>query len=137
GGQPTKRVSEIPDTRAIRYYTTLGIFARPAGMRGRTALYGPRHLLQLVAIKRLQAAGDSLQVIQRKMLTASAKDLLEWAALPPAVLDRLGGKRQLLQAQTASPTEERARFWAAPTAAMAAAETRGPDRYAVPRSAVL
>src|SRR6476659_3028019 len=81
GGQPTKRISEIPDTRAIRYYTTLGIFARPAAMRGRTALYGPRHLLQLVAIKRLQAAGDSLQVIQRKMLTASAKDLLEWAAL--------------------------------------------------------
>jgi hypothetical protein len=48
-GQASGRVREVPDTRAIRYYTTLGIFDRPAAMRGRTALYGPRHLFQLVA----------------------------------------------------------------------------------------
>jgi hypothetical protein len=29
-------------------------------MQGRTALYGPRHLLQVVAVKRRQAQGRSL-----------------------------------------------------------------------------
>ena len=58
-GVPSGRVRDVPDLRTIRYYTTLGLLDRPAAMRGRTALYGPRHLLQLVAIKRLQARGLS------------------------------------------------------------------------------
>jgi hypothetical protein len=49
------QVRAVPDERSIRYYTTLGLIDRPAAMRGRTALYGRRHLAQLVAIKRLQA----------------------------------------------------------------------------------
>jgi hypothetical protein len=59
-GQANGRVREVPDGRTIRYYTTLGLIDRPAAMRGRTALYGVRHLLQLTAIKRLQARGLSL-----------------------------------------------------------------------------
>src|SRR5262249_33767362 len=59
-GVRSGRVRNVPDCRTIRYYTTLGLLDRPAVMRGRTALYGPRHLLQLVAIKRLQAQGLSL-----------------------------------------------------------------------------
>ena len=58
------QVRAVPDERALRYYTTLGLLDRPAAMRGRTALYGPRHLLQLVAIKRRQAQGRSLAEIQ-------------------------------------------------------------------------
>ena len=56
-GVPSGRVRDVPDLRTIRYYTTLGLLDRAAAMRGRTALYGPRHLLQLVLIKRLQARG--------------------------------------------------------------------------------
>jgi len=56
-GQANGRVREVPDMRTIRYYTTRGLLDPPAQMRGRTALYGKRHLLQLVAIKRLQAKG--------------------------------------------------------------------------------
>src|SRR5262245_45243958 len=56
-GPHNSRIREVPDRRTIRYYTTLGLIDRPAEMRGRTALYGRRHLLQLVAIKRLQARG--------------------------------------------------------------------------------
>ena len=59
-GQPSGRVRHLPDQRAIRWYTTIGLVDRPAATRGRTAMYGPRHLLQLVAIKRLQARGLSL-----------------------------------------------------------------------------
>ena len=50
-GQSNGQVRDVPDRRTIRYYTTLGLLDRPAEMRGRTALYGQRHLLQLVAVE--------------------------------------------------------------------------------------
>src|SRR6266508_2158787 len=45
-GQPSGRVRDLPDQRAIRWYTTIGLVDRPAATRGRTAMYGPRHLVQ-------------------------------------------------------------------------------------------
>jgi DNA-binding transcriptional MerR regulator len=65
---PSGQVRAVPDERAIRYYTTLGLLDRPA-LRGRTALYGRRHLAQIVAIKRLQASGKSLAEIQTLLPT--------------------------------------------------------------------
>lgn len=81
-GQPSRRISAVPDIRAIRYYTTLGLLDRPAAMRGRTALYGQRHLWQLVAIKRLQAAGNSLAAIQQSLTAAPDTTLRRLADLP-------------------------------------------------------
>lgn len=81
-GPPNGRVRDLPDLRTIRYYTTLGLIDRPAAMRGRTALYGVRHLQQLVAIKRLQTRGLSLAEIQRHMLDLSASALARLAKLP-------------------------------------------------------
>src|SRR6516164_9552269 len=75
------RVREVPDRRTIRYYTTLGLLDRPAEMRGRTAYYGPRHLLQLLAIKRLQAMGRSLSVIQQALLGLDDTELRQLAGL--------------------------------------------------------
>jgi hypothetical protein len=66
-GAPNARVREVPDRRTIRYYTTLGLIDRPAEMQGRTAFYGRRHLLQLVAIKKLQARGRSLAEVQQAL----------------------------------------------------------------------
>jgi DNA-binding transcriptional MerR regulator len=76
--QASGRVREVPDRRTIRYYTTLGLVDRPV-LRGRTALYGPRHLLQLVAIKRLQARGLSLQEVQARLLGQTDQALGELA----------------------------------------------------------
>src|SRR5215469_17943928 len=76
-GQASGRVREMPDIRTIRYYTTRGLIDRPAQMRGRTALYGQRHLLQLVAIKRLQAEGLSLAEIQVQVVGQSNRRLRE------------------------------------------------------------
>lgn len=73
-GVDNGRVRDVPDARTIRYYATLGLIDRPQGFRGRTALYGPRHLLQVVAIKRLQARGRSLAEVQR--MTTGATDAL-------------------------------------------------------------
>lgn len=66
-GPPNGRVRDVPDQRTIRYYTTLGLIDRASEMRGRTALYSTRHLLQLVAIKKLQAQGLSLAEVQRAL----------------------------------------------------------------------
>ncbi len=66
-GPANGRIRAVPDARTIRYYTTLGLIDRPAAMRGRTALYGERHLRQLVAIKRLQAQGRSLADVQQAL----------------------------------------------------------------------
>jgi DNA-binding transcriptional MerR regulator len=82
-GQVNGRIRQIPDRRTIRYYTTIGLVDRPTAMRGRTALYGPRHLLQLVAIKKLQARGLALADVQRHLLGATDATLAQLADLPP------------------------------------------------------
>jgi DNA-binding transcriptional MerR regulator len=83
-GQPSGRVRDVPDRRAIRWYTTIGLVDRPVAHRGRTALYGPRHLLQLVAVKRLQARGLPLVAIQQELAGATDTELGRVAHLPAA-----------------------------------------------------
>jgi DNA-binding transcriptional MerR regulator len=125
-GQPSARVREVPDRRTIRWYTTTGLVDRPAAMRGRTALYNRRHLLQLVAIKRLQAQGRSLADIQEQLLNADDRTLEDVAALPPTTAGSSGGR-------TEAPA--RTRFWttpATPAASAKAAEVVRLDGHAPP-----
>ncbi|MFI6477905.1 MerR family transcriptional regulator [Nonomuraea sp. NPDC050663] len=68
------RVREVPGERLIRWYTTIGLVDPPLTRRGRVARYGRRHLLQLVAVKRLQASGLSIAEIQAAL--AGAPDLV-------------------------------------------------------------
>lgn len=82
--QASGRVREIPDERTIRYYTASGLLNRPAALRGRTAYYGRRHLLQLVAVKRLQAKGLALAEIQRRLAGATGAALEREARLEQA-----------------------------------------------------
>jgi DNA-binding transcriptional MerR regulator len=82
-GAPNDRIRDMPDRRTIRYYTTLGLLDRPR-IDGRTAHYGRRHLLQLVAIKRLQRHGLTLNEIQQRLLAVSEKELETIARLPSA-----------------------------------------------------
>jgi hypothetical protein len=104
-GAPNGRVREVPDRRAIRWYTTIGLLDRPAGMRGRTALYGPRHLAQLVAIKRRQAQGRSLAEIQAELVGASDAALMDLARIESAEAPERTER-------TAPPAPTRAAFWA-------------------------
>lgn len=86
------RVRDLPNERLIRWYTTIGLLDPPSGRRGRTALYGERHLLQLVAIKRRQAAGRTIAQIQAELLGATNTTLRAIAQLPdppaPTATDR-------------------------------------------------
>ncbi len=75
------RAARHPDARAVRYYIGLGLVDRPLGYRGNAALYGPRHLLQLLAIKALQARGFGLPDVQRRLLGRSDAELQ--SLLPP------------------------------------------------------
>ena len=95
-GQRNGRVRELPDGRTIRWYTTIGLVDRPAATRGRVALYGPRHALQLAAIKKLQAQGMKLAEVQEQLLGASddelagyAKPRMDFVGPPPGVEVRL------------------------------------------------
>ena len=81
-GQTSRRVRGVPDQRTIRYYTTLGLLDGPVELRGRTAYYGRRHVLQLVAIKRLQARGLSLVQVQQSLSGVDQRTLTRWASLP-------------------------------------------------------
>lgn len=102
-GAPNERVRDVPDRRTVRYYTTLGLIDRPAQLRGRTALYGRRHLLQLVAIKRLQANGLSLSEVQQRLYGQTDAELEPIAQLPPS--------SACPAAEPESPTMPRREFW--------------------------
>ncbi|MGI5206300.1 MerR family transcriptional regulator [Spirillospora sp. CA-108201] len=80
--QVSARVRDLPNERLIRWYTTIGLLDPPLGRRGRTALYGPRHLLQLIAVKRRQASGRSIAEIQVELAAATDAELARIAALP-------------------------------------------------------
>ena len=66
GAQQDNRVSPVPDARTIRYYTTLGMIDRPK-ISGRQAIYGRRQVLQVLAIKALQAINLPLSEIQTRL----------------------------------------------------------------------
>jgi DNA-binding transcriptional MerR regulator len=83
--QGSNRVRDVPDQRTVRYYTTLGLVDGPEERSGKIGLYGERQLLQLLAIKRLQAAGETLAAIQARLLGLSTGRLRAIAgAAPPA-----------------------------------------------------
>jgi DNA-binding transcriptional MerR regulator len=98
------QVRAIPDERTIRYYATIGLLDRPAAMRGRTALYGRKHVAQVVAIKRLQTLGRSLAEIQEL-----------WPTLDDHTLARMSGVAFEARPKSAA----RAAFWTREPAALA------------------
>jgi len=79
------RVTGVPDGRLIRWYATIGLVDRPSIGPGRVARYSIRHLLQVVAVKRLQAQGLPLAEVQLRLAGATEASLRRIAALPPGL----------------------------------------------------
>jgi DNA-binding transcriptional MerR regulator len=88
--QGNGQVSPLPDRRTLRYYTTIGLLDRPLAMRGRQAVYGDRHVLQAVAVKRMQAAGLSLGEIQARLAGLPTPELAQVAEAGVDVHGRRG-----------------------------------------------
>lgn len=97
------RVRDVPNERLVRWYVTVGLVDPPLSRRGRIARYGPRHLLQLVAVKRRQADGRSLAEIQAELAGATDETLAAIARVPDAVLAP--------EAQRAEVPSAPSRFW--------------------------
>jgi DNA-binding transcriptional MerR regulator len=125
-GQLNGQVRDVPDRRTIRYYTTLGLIDRPARMRGRTALYGRRHLLQLVAIKRLQAKGQSLVEIQEQLLNLPAAALNRLARLPAGLETLPSSPPTSTQTEEPAPERPPGPFWSASPAPVGANPLQAP-----------
>lgn len=69
-----QRVSAVPDARTTRYYTSIGLLDRPL-IKGRQARYNSRHVLQLLAIKGLQALSMPLSQVQSRLYGLSDSEL--------------------------------------------------------------
>ena len=78
----SKRVKWEPNRRLAQYYASIGLLDKPADIRGRTGFYGLKHLLQLVAIKKLQVEGMSLEEVKLKLKDQSNTALRRFADLP-------------------------------------------------------
>lgn len=48
-------VSEVPDERTVRYYLTEGLVSPAEDKQGTASVFGYRHLLQLLVVKKLQS----------------------------------------------------------------------------------
>lgn len=114
-GVESGRVTDVPALRTIRYYTTLGLLDRPAQMQGRTAFYSTRHLLQLVAIKRLQAQGLPLSAVQEQLAGVPDAALRKVAQVPAHVMD--APLEDVNAEQAAAPSRRESAFWRTPAAA--------------------
>lgn len=127
GQRGNGRVREVPGERLIRWYTTIGLVDPPLSRRGRIARYGRRHLLQLVAVKRLQAAGRSIADIQAALAGATDAMLEAVAETPDGPggggsgrddasgrhdSGRDAGSRETAGRGDGDAARERARFWA-------------------------
>lgn len=67
-----------PDRRTVRYYATAGLLDRPES-HGREARYRQRQLAQLLAVKRLQAAGVRLAAIADRIAGVPTEELARLA----------------------------------------------------------
>ncbi|WP_219601636.1 MerR family transcriptional regulator, partial [Nonomuraea indica] len=166
GQRGNGRVREVPGERLIRWYTTIGLVDPPLSRRGRIARYGRRHLLQLVAVKRLQAAGRSIADIQAALAGATDAMLEAFAETPDGPggggsgrdgsgretsgggasrggasgrhdSGRDAGSRETAGCGDGDAARERARFWArAPLDRLADADRTASDRPVQDRAAV-
>jgi DNA-binding transcriptional MerR regulator len=84
------RVAPVPDARTVRYYTTLGLVDRPR-IVDREARYGPRHVLQLASVKRLQAEGARLAEVQRRLYGRSDAELRALLSVAASTAGRNAG----------------------------------------------
>ena len=108
--QKSGRVSEVPSLRTVRYYAKHGLIPAPRAWQGRAAIYGATHLLGLVAIKRLQSRGMTLEEVYTKVAGADLKTLETLSGISAQDVTVLLGLSPGSSAQ-AQQEEEEPEFW--------------------------
>lgn len=61
--QERYKVTDYPDARTVRFYITRGLMDKPNRYNGQRAIYGSKHLLQLITIKYFQSEYLSIKKI--------------------------------------------------------------------------
>src|ERR1044071_2133061 len=69
-------VTELPDERTVRYYRTEGLIPPAEEKQGTASVFGFRHLLQLLVVKKLQAEGLPIRAI-RELVTGKTERQLK------------------------------------------------------------
>jgi DNA-binding transcriptional MerR regulator len=68
-------VSEVPDERTIRYYLSEGLISPAEERQGTASVYGYLHLLQLLAVKKLQSEHLPIRKIREVVGGRSEREL--------------------------------------------------------------
>lgn len=105
-GRPKDEVN----ARLVRHYTTLGLLSAPR-REGREARYTRRHLLELLALRRLMADGLGGKVLMSALEDRTEDELAALAVQGSDGLEGQAGQRQTghRQAQAGQPRRERQR----------------------------
>jgi DNA-binding transcriptional MerR regulator len=126
--QHNGQVAEAPNARAIRWYQSTGLLRRPE-QRGRVAFYGPAHLAEVVAIKRLQATGLSLVDVQARLHDLGDDALFSLANIPAELADEVHADASTHDADS---VVVRRSFWDDDVADAAVVPFVAPEPEAVP-----
>ena len=117
-------VSELPDERTVRYYLTEGLLAPAEEKQGTASVFGYLHLLQLLAVKTLQAQHLPIRKIRELVEGRSTRELERLLGVDAGPRDRNAALSYLESLLTQTQTRA--------THTTAAALRRSPS----PRSAV-
>jgi DNA-binding transcriptional MerR regulator len=81
-------VSELPDERMVRYYLTEGLLAPAEEKQGTASVFGYQHLLQLLAVKHLQAEHLPIRKIRELVEGRSERELERLLGLDAKAADK-------------------------------------------------
>ena len=85
---PQSRVSALPDLRSFRMYRSQKLIDDPNTKIGVAGDYGRKHVLQLVAIKAMQAQRLPLREIRTRLADMDESALEKWLSDSTATLPR-------------------------------------------------
>ena len=68
-------VSEVPDERTVRYYLSEGLLSPAEEKQGTASVFGYRHLLQLLVVKKLQSEHLPIRKIKELVDGRAERDL--------------------------------------------------------------
>ena len=85
---PQSRVSAWPDLRSFRMYRTQKLIDDPNTKVGVSGVYGRKHVLQLVALKAMQAQRLPLREIRTRLAGMDESALAKWLSGSTAPLPR-------------------------------------------------
>ncbi len=121
--QERASVTEVPDERMVRYYTTEGLISTPEARQGPSAVYGYNHLLQLLVIKRLQADHLPIRKIKELVEGKTERELEQLLDVKHAVGPKNAATVYLESLLHTAPSRPAARLQAADNLSAPAAST--------------